>query len=109
MPFIGEKMLHRTKQIRAKPALLAIRGGEATRFDDPGKKGLRKILRIVRRISPAAYEGVERIPIRPAKRLERLSRAGLIRLARLNRTHQAPMRCDKFMGSGRITHTLIVT
>jgi len=47
MPFISQEMLHRAQQVRAKPAPLAIRRGKSARFDNPGKKGLRKVLGVV--------------------------------------------------------------
>ena len=102
-------MLHRAEQVRAKPAPLGVRGGKSARLDDPGEKRLRQVLGVARRIPAVAHEGVEGIPVSPAKLLKRLSSVRLARLVGFGRHHQTPVRGGKFSGTGRIVHAPIVT
>ena len=48
VPFIGQEVLHRAQQVRAKPASLGVRGRESARLDDSGEERLRQVLGIVR-------------------------------------------------------------
>src|SRR5207244_430719 len=70
VPFIRQKMIHRSEQEGAKPAFLTANLLERFTREQLRKEPLRQILRFLRPATLTAHVNVKRIPIGPAKLLQ---------------------------------------
>ena len=72
VPLIAEKPLERDEQERAESPLFRGRGMEVSLFQQPRKKLLGEVLRVVRVATLSPHIRIERIPIGAAEQLHRL-------------------------------------
>src|SRR5258708_39527137 len=74
VPLIGEKPLERDEQEGAEASLFRRRRMKVSLFQQPRKKLLGEVLRVVRVVSLSPYIRIQRIPIGAAEQLHRLRR-----------------------------------
>ncbi len=67
IPFVGEEVCERRQQTGAEPPALAVSLRDVVLLQQPGEERLREILRVMRAVSFAPDERVERISASPAQ------------------------------------------